>query len=382
MAYILNIVSIEKCDSYSADEVRKAIERSYKNLGGLEKYIKKGDKVFLKANLLKKNKPDDAVTTHPAIVEAVASTIKGMGAIPIIGDSPAGPFSERALRSIYETTGMIDVAKRTGAELNYNTEEIVVKISDGKLIKQATFMKALMECDSIISLPKLKTHGMTVYTGAVKNQFGAIPGLVKAGYHLSMPDVKDFSDMLIDINVFLKPVLSIMDAVIAMEGNGPSAGKPKKVGLIISSNDVFSLDTVATLIIGLNHEDAPTVFMAQRRGLGRFEDIKIIGMNIDDAKVSNFDIPTLRGFSVTEKIPPFLMKYLDKHVKPYPIFDYDVCKSCGICVSNCPPKALKMIDKKPTVDLKTCIRCFCCQELCPHKAVSIKKPHIAKLFYR
>lgn len=228
MAYILNIVSIEKCDSYSANEVRKAIERSYKNLGGLEKYIKKGDKVFLKANLLKKNKPDDAVTTHPAIVEAVASTIKDMGAIPIIGDSPAGPFSERALRSIYETTGVIDVAKRTGAELNYNTDEIVVKISDGKLIKQATFMKALMECDSIISLPKLKTHGMTVYTGAVKNQFGAIPGLVKAGYHLSMPDVKDFSDMLIDINVFLKPVLSIMDAVIAMEGNGPSAGKQKK----------------------------------------------------------------------------------------------------------------------------------------------------------
>ncbi|MCP2239747.1 DUF362 domain-containing protein [Thermoanaerobacterium thermosaccharolyticum] len=134
----MNIVSIEKCDSYSADEVRKAIERSYKNLGGLEKYIKKGDKVFLKANLLKKNKPDDAVTTHPAIVEAVASTIKDMGAIPIIGDSPAGPFSERALRSIYETTGMIDVAKRTGAELNYNTDEIVVKISDGKLIKQAT----------------------------------------------------------------------------------------------------------------------------------------------------------------------------------------------------------------------------------------------------
>lgn len=375
-------VSIENCPSYSQSDVKVALENSFKNLGGIEKYIKKGQRVFLKANLLKKNRPDDAVTTHPSIVEAVANAIKAIGAIPVIGDSPAGPFSYRALKSIYESTGMADVAARTGAELNYDTEEVEVKIPSGKIIKQATFMKALMECDAIISMPKLKTHGLTVYTGAVKNQFGAIPGLVKAGYHLSMPDVKDFSDMLIDINTILKPVLAIMDAVVAMEGNGPSAGRPKKVGLIISSDDVFALDTVATSIIGLKHQDVPTVFMAQRRGLGRMEDIIIAGINMEDIKVDDFDIPTLRGFSVTEKIPPFLSRYLDRHVKPYPIFHHDICKSCGICVSNCPPKALKMVGNKPVVDLKTCIRCFCCQELCPHKAVSIKKPSIAKLFYR
>ncbi len=382
MAHILHTVSIENCLSYSQDDVKVALENSFKNLGGLEKYIKKGQRVFLKVNLLKKNRPDDAVTTHPSIVEAVANAIKAIGAIPIIGDSPAGPFSHRALKSIYESTGMIDVAARTGAELNYDTEETLVKIPDGKIIKQATFMKALMECDAIVSMPKLKTHGLTVYTGAVKNQFGAIPGLVKAGYHLSMPDVKDFSDMLIDINTILRPVLTIMDGVVAMEGNGPSAGHPKKVGLIISSDDVFALDTVATSIIGLKNQDVPTVFMAQRRGLGRIEDIKITGLNVEDAKIGDFDIPTLRGFSVTEKIPPFLSRYLDRHVKPYPIFHHDACKSCGICVSNCPPKALKMVGNKPVVDLKTCIRCFCCQELCPHKAVSIKKPSIAKLFYR
>ncbi|WP_231968816.1 DUF362 domain-containing protein [Thermoanaerobacterium sp. RBIITD] len=380
--YILSIVSIERCRTYSSTEVKSAINKCINNLGGIDKYVKKSDKVFLKANLLKKNKPDDAVTTHPAIVEAVANIVKDIGAIPIIGDSPSGPFSERALKGIYESTGMEEVSKRTGAELNFITDELSVKIPGGKVIKQATIMKAIMDCDLIISIPKLKTHGMTVYTGAVKNQFGVIPGLVKAGYHLTMSNIKDFADMLIDLNNFLRPVLTFMDAVVGMEGNGPSAGKPKDIGLIIASNDVFSLDTVATSIIGLKPEDVPTVFMAQKRGYGKLEDIDIKGLSINDAKVSDFDIPTLRGFSVTEKIPPFLSKYIDKYVKPYPEFNHEICKSCGICVSSCPPKALKMINRKPLVDLKTCIRCFCCQELCPHKAVKIKRPYLSKFLYR
>lgn len=378
----MNIVSIERCKTYDIETVQNTVEQCINHLGGINKYVKSGDRVFLKVNLLKKNSPEDAVTTHPSIVEAVVNLVKKAGGIPIIGDSPGGPFNERALKTIYNATGMADVSKRTGALLNFDTGEVTEKLPDGRIIKQVTIMKAVKECDVLISLPKLKTHGMTVYTGAVKNLFGVIPGLVKAGYHLSMPDVMDFADMLIDLNVFLKPALSVMDAVIGMEGNGPSAGNPREIGLVLASNDVFSLDTVASSVIGLNTEDVPTLMKASERGLGLKENIDIKGCGIEEVKVSDFDIPTLRGFKITEKIPQFLLRYLDSYVKPRPLFMHDICKSCGVCVKNCPPKALSMVSNKPVVDLKTCIRCFCCQELCPYKAVNIKKPLLSKFLFR
>lgn len=378
----MNIVSIERCKTYDIEAVQKAVEKCFNHLGGIEKYVKNGDRVFLKVNLLKKNAPEDAVTTHPSIVEAVVNMVKKAGGIPIIGDSPGGPFNERILKAIYNVTGMDDVSKRTGALLNFDTGEVTEKLPDGRIIKQVTIMKAVKECDVLISLPKLKTHGMTVYTGAVKNLFGVIPGLVKAGYHLNMPDVMDFADMLVDLNLFLKPSLSVMDAIIGMEGNGPSAGTPREIGLIMASNDVFSLDTVASSVIGLSTEDVPTLIKAFERGLGLKKNIDIRGCRIEDVKISDFDIPTLRGFKITEKIPKFLLGYLENHVKPRPLFVHDICKSCGVCVKSCPPKALSMVNNKPVVDLKTCIRCFCCQELCPHKAVNIKRPLLSKFLFR
>jgi len=161
-------VSIVKCESYDQNVVEQAIAQALEHLGGVEKFVKKGDKVFLKVNLLKKNKPDDAVTTHPAVVEAVVKLVQKLGAIPVIGDSPGGPFTERALRAVYRITGMAEVAHRTGALLNYDTTEITEKVYCGKVIKQVTLMKAIRDCNVVISLPKFKTHGMTVFTGGVK----------------------------------------------------------------------------------------------------------------------------------------------------------------------------------------------------------------------
>ncbi|SHE68127.1 Uncharacterized conserved protein, DUF362 family [Caldanaerobius fijiensis DSM 17918] len=375
-------VSIVKCQDYDQKNVDLAVAQAVELLGGIENYVKKDSRVFLKVNLLKKNSPDDAVTTHPSVVEAVVKLVQKAGATPIIGDSPGGPFSERLLRSIYSATGMSDVAKRTGTLLNYDTGEITEKIPDGKIIKQVTLMKAIRDCDAIISLPKLKTHGMMVYTGAVKNLFGFIPGMVKAGYHLNMPNVKDFSQVLIDLSLHIKPSLSIMDAVVGMEGNGPSAGKPRKVGLIIASPSAFALDTIAISVIGLKPDEVPTVARANGMGLGLKENIEVIGCSVKDVAVEDFDVPGLRGFALMDRIPPFVLKYLNKHVKPRPQFNYNSCKGCGVCVSNCPPGALSMLNKKPVVDLDKCIRCFCCQELCPHRAVEIRQPFISRFMFR
>ncbi|WP_026487363.1 DUF362 domain-containing protein [Caldanaerobius polysaccharolyticus] len=375
-------VSIVKCESYDQNVVEQAIAQALEHLGGVEKFVKKGDKVFLKVNLLKKNKPDDAVTTHPAVVEAVVKLVQKLGAIPVIGNSPGGPFTERALRAVYRITGMAEVAHRTGALLNYDTTEITEKVYCGKVIKQVTLMKAIRDCNVVISLPKFKTHGMTVFTGGVKNLFGVVPGLVKAGYHLNMPDVRDFSEALVDLCLHVNPALTIMDAVVGMEGNGPSAGRPRNIGLILASSDPFALDTVATSIIGLGPDQVPTVAKASDRGLGLKKDIEVMGCPVEKVLIKDFDVPALRTFALTSKLPPLVVKYLDNYVKPRPRFIYEVCKGCGVCAANCPPGALSMQDKKPHVDLEKCIRCFCCQELCPYKAVEIKQPFISRFMFR
>lgn len=374
-------VSLVKCDNYDENTVYEAVKKSIDLIGGIKKYVKEGDRVFLKVNLLGRYKISSAVTTNPSVVKAVVTLVNDAGGTAIIGDSPGGPFNERMLKSIYNVTGMSKAAEDTGAGLNYNTEEITVKIPDGKMIKSATFVKAVIDADVIIDMPKLKTHGLTTYTGAVKNLFGTIPGLVKAGYHLSMPNVYDFSDMLIDLNEYLKPSLTVMDAVVGMEGSGPSAGVPRKIGAVLASDDTYSLDSIAVKIIGLDVKDAPTIKAALQRGLGDINDVDLKGDSLDEIQLK-YNIPIIKSINLNDRVPRFIRKYIDKFVKPRPSFDGNICKACGICVSNCPPKALVLKADVPHVDLDKCIRCFCCQELCPQKAVKIKKSLISKLMYR
>ena len=228
-------VSIIKCDSYELNQVEKALENSLRLIGDLNHYIKPGMKVLIKCNLLMKKKPEECTTTHPAVVEALVKKLQAIGAVPIIGDSPGGLFTPRLLKGIYAATGMADVAQRTGAQLNYNTNAIEVSYPEGEIVKKLTVMEVLNEVDAVITVAKLKTHGMTLYTGAVKNLFGVIPGMTKAEYHLRMNKVEDFTQALVDICQYVKPVLSIMDGVIGMEGDGPSAGTPRKIGAILAA---------------------------------------------------------------------------------------------------------------------------------------------------
>jgi uncharacterized protein (DUF362 family)/Pyruvate/2-oxoacid:ferredoxin oxidoreductase delta subunit len=378
-------VAVVECHDYNSQNVDTAIEECIKRLGGIEKFIKPGMKVLIKCNLLMRKKPEECTTTHPAVVEAVVKKVQKAGAIPIIGDSPGGLYNRPVLKMVYDASGISKVAEKTGAELNYNTDTVEVAHPEGKIIKRLTVIKILEEVNAVISLAKLKTHSMTLFTGAVKNLFGVIPGTTKAEYHLRMKELRDFSDMLVDICTYVKPVLSIMDGVEGMEGNGPSAGIPRKIGAILASTSPYALDLAATSLVGIPPEKVCTIQRAVERGLcsNRLEDIQIIGQEFEQLRISDFKLPDggevnffARFFGSNSRIADFLNYYLG----PRPNFDHDICIGCRDCQRSCPPKAITMVEGKPLVDLKKCIRCFCCQELCPKKAVKVKRSWFFKAF--
>jgi len=372
-------VSVVKCEKYDAEEVLKAVDLTFENLGGIERFVKKGDKIFLKLNLIMKKHPNDAATTHPAVVEAVAKRLVEAGAKVIIGDSPGGPYTRGVLQSLYRACGIEDAAKRSGAQLNYDTSAEEYSHSEGIALKKLTLLKPMMDCDKIITISKLKTHGMALYTGAVKVMFGAIPGVLKAEYHYRMPDIKVFSNMLVDICTLTKPVLSIMGGVYGMEGDGPTAGIPVHSKAILASESPYDLDVVCANIMGISPSDIPTVQRSIERGLttGDIKTIEVIGCNPDELR-KNYKVPDIRTLNFSGRLPKFAERFLSRNVMPRPVFSQELCIGCSNCKEVCPPKAITMVNGKPKADLYKCIRCFCCQELCPKKAVEIKRPWILR----
>jgi uncharacterized protein (DUF362 family)/Pyruvate/2-oxoacid:ferredoxin oxidoreductase delta subunit len=378
-------VVIVPCNSYQNEEIKKSTYNLFKPLGGLEQFIKSGQKVLLKVNLLMKKQPEAGVTTHPALVEAIVNQVQALGATVIIADSPGGPFTKSWLKGIYRETGMEEVANRTGAQLNWNFQQEDFPYPEGKILKQITLAQVIKEVDVVISIAKLKTHGFTIYTGAVKNLFGTVPGLLKAEYHLRMSDVRDFSNMLVDVAEYVKPQLSIMDAVTAMEGAGPSSGDLKQVSLLAASTNPHALDLAFCYHIGLEPRQVFTVMKAIERGLipDDFQQLDIQGIDIADFKPIPFKVPaTSRSRHIPMHLPQGLDNFLYNLLRPRPHFIHEKCVGCGLCAQNCPAKCIEMIEQRPHVDLSKCIRCFCCQELCPYHAVEIKRNKLSKIIFR
>ena len=347
-------VSIVRCEDYSLENIRRAIKQTLENLGGLGSFIKPHQKVLVKPNLLSAKDPSRAITTHPSIVQVTVEEIKKLKAIPVVGDSPGG--ADRGVKRVWDNTKMSEAAKNTKTEL--------VKFEGGGVCKAQTskgkiyyISKHAVKADAIISLAKMKTHVLTLFTGAIKNMFGLIPGFRKGEYHKQLPRPKDFSQMLVDVFSLAQPKLNIVDAVVCMDGDGPSSGNPKYLGLILASRDAVALDKVCAGIFGFKENEIDTTNIAEERGLGTadFSKIEIVGEKLSDIVFPKFDLPSNRFLKI---IPKFMVKLLEPYVWVRPNIKEELCTNCNICVENCPMKVIQKDPRRPTFNYKNCINCF------------------------
>ncbi len=368
-------VAVVKCRDYDIRRIRAALDEAVGLIGGMKAFVKQGSRVALKPNLVRRATPDESATTHPAIIEVLAAMVIEAGGQPFIIDSPGVLFNDDMLPDYYRVTGMSDAAEKSGAVLDYDTTGITIDNPRAQYLKRMTILKSLADADVIINVPKLKTHWLMGFSCAVKNMFGAIPGLLKAEYHLRMPDYDMFADALIDTFLAVRPSLNIVDAVVGMEGNGPTAGNSKDIGLIIAGCDGFEVDIAASTVIGIDPQLIYTVRRAFERGLCvcSHKDIDILGAGIDGNIIDDYDVPQLDTLHSVQFFQRGVLKFFSNLIKPSPVFLYDKCKGCGECERSCPAGVIRLEGGKPRLDRKKCIRCFCCQEFCPFKAVAVKR---------
>lgn len=368
------MVALKACREYDDNCVQSAVDEIFMLCGGIESFIKPGERVLVKLNLLMKRAPETATTTHPAVARAIVRAVQRAGATPILADSPGGPYTRGHLRGIYESCGMREVAQDTGCLLNDDFTVTKRFLDSGKAARQLDLIGVLDHVDRVITVGKLKTHGLTTMTGCVKNLYGTIPGTTKVEYHARYQDVGLFSDMLLDICEAVKPCFAILDAVVGMEGEGPSGGRPRVIGALVGGPDPHAVDAVGARLIGLHERQVTTLEAALRRGL--LTAYEIIGDALEPMIVRDFDIPMgLRRGSWVR-----MMNRLPQPLRPRPVFTLKKCDGCGTCMRACPAKAIAMdARRRPYVDVKTCIRCYCCQELCPKNDVEVRRNPIFAL---
>lgn len=379
-------VVIVPCRDYSKKVVSAALEQVLEPLGSLE-WVTPGMRIAVKANLVSFLKPEKAATTHPTLLCELVRMLVEKGADVVVGDSPGGLYTAAFVNRVYAATGMKAV-EQVGGRLNDNFEEWEGEYPEAAVCKKFRYTAWLAQADVIINFCKLKTHGMMAMTCGAKNMFGAIPGTMKPEYHFRYPDPRDFARMIVDLDEYFKPRLTIVDAVECMEGNGPTGGTPRYMGALVAGESPHKVDLVCAGLIGLNREEVPTLEAAFERGLlpERAEDLTVMGnpaaFVISDFQriiTGNSHLFAGDGKSLKGRLTGAV---LGKLLSQKPKLKAAKCVGCEVCFNICPVKAITMKDKKPQIDRKKCIRCFCCQEFCPQSAMIVHRTAVAKLLDR
>lgn len=373
-------VAISRLDSYDFEKLYQTIESSLNLLGGLSAFISPGEKVLLKPNLLDGLAPEKAANTHPEFVRAVIRLVKEAGANPYVGDSPGFGPARRAAKG----AGILKVCEEEKVEfLNFH-EQAELSLGQEFSIKKLFIASDVLKMDKIINLPKLKSHQLTYFTGAVKNLFGLVPGMRKAEYHLKRPARTDFINLLLDIALRFKPALNIMDAILVQEGpHGPMNGDPRQLGLVLASADVLAIDSIAAQIIGIVPKEHQLISMGEKRGLGNIRGIEVLGEDLSAVKVSDFKLVE-KGYDamIPRALPLWLAKYLQTLLLDKVRVEKSKCSHCQRCAKICQAQAISMKNTYPVFDYAKCIRCFCCQEMCPEGAIVLKKSFLGLFIHR
>lgn len=370
-------VIIIRCNSYEEDDVKKAVQKGISLLGGIEQFVKPDEKILLKPNILIGEVPDKCVTTHPSVFKGVAELFLSISSKVFYGDSPAFGSPLKAANKCK----IAQEAKKLNIPIADFENGKHIFFEKGIQNKKFFIAKGALECDGIISIPKFKTHGLEKITGCIKNQFGCIPGLLKAEFHSKIPNKIDLAKMLIDLNNFLKPRLYIMDGIKAMEGNGPRQGNPKQMNVLLFSKDPVALDSIMCRLININPSLIPTIVWGEKMGAGysQSEQIELFGDPIDSFIDNSFKIDR---FPIEPMTKSKILKFLNHYFVQKPEIIHQKCKQCGLCIDICPvtPKAISWKEKIPIFNYNQCIRCYCCHELCPHQAIKLKSPVLRKIF--
>jgi len=373
-------VAIARCKDYSS--VAQALSEA---LSGRLDWVAPGMKVALKVNLVCGARPEAAATTHPAVVSALSGMLVARGAEVIVGDSPGGLYTAAFVNRIYRASGMKSV-EAAGARLNQDFSQREVELPAAAALRRFQYTAWLDRADAVVDVCKLKTHGMMGMSCAVKNLFGAIPGTLKPEYHFRHADPMEFAQAIVDLADFVNPRLSICDAVVGMEGNGPTAGTPRFIGAMLAAENPHALDLCAAHLIGLGPGDVPTLAVARERGYipGRAEELDVAG--------ELFQVPDFKNIPARHSVEfahPFggplgtlAGKAMKRALRSAPALDRRSCVGCAKCAEICPPAAISMRGKIPAIDRSRCIRCFCCQEFCPKGAMRVHRTLVAKLLNR
>ena len=344
-------VCIAHCDSY--DQAAASVLHVFDAFGGVEAVLNGRKRVLVNPNLLVPRKPDDAATTHPAVVEAVCSAFIKAGAEVAIIDSTGGPHSKILLKMLYGKCGMTSAAQNSGATLSFDTSSRSVTVPDGRVVQKLELLAPVLDAELVVSVAKAKTHGFMAMTGCVKNLFGCIPGLGKPNMHRRFSKREDFAAMLVDLCQRVDPGFSILDGVWGMEGAGPSAGDPKQLRLIAGGYSPYAVDLAQCHLMGLRRDSVLTILEAASRGLAPDDPAQLTWLGDDPEPLrSNFK-PARQNKS--DAVPAIM----------------DNCTGCGDCTRICPQKCIAVQNGKAAINEKECIRCYCCHEFCPSKAVSI-----------
>ncbi len=383
-------VALDRVDSYNVELIERVLRSQISRLGISHMFENKV--ALIKPNLVMKKSPEAAATTHPAVLEAIIRILKDSAKEIVIAESPGGFYTPQTLSAVYNVCGIAAIAEKYGVKLNFDITARDVEAPRGKTSKMFSIITPILDADVIVNLAKLKSHALTGYSGAVKNYFGTVPGVTKFEMHARFPDYNDFGSMLVDLcemHLSNKPTFNVLDGILAMEGNGPTGGNPRRLECLMSGINPFTVDNVGAKIIGV--DGIIMLDEGERRGLGakRAEDVMLISDEpIENFAVSDFKRPDSgggrRASRLLANLPTMFGGRLNTWLQPRPVINKKVCVGCGECERSCPRHTIEMHQmpngkKQAFVIDSDCIKCYCCQELCPFKAVKIKKNPIIKL---
>jgi uncharacterized protein (DUF362 family)/Pyruvate/2-oxoacid:ferredoxin oxidoreductase delta subunit len=368
-------IGLRAVSNYDPDRVLASLRACLEPLGGMGAFVQPGQRVLLKPNLLGSFAPDRAVTTHPAVVRATALLVREAGGQVLIGDSPGMGTLAWAARGC----GIDPVLNETGATLLDFSAPHEFDAPQNVMARRLTLTRALLEADVLISLPKLKTHAQMTFTGALKNQFGLIPGSRKSQWHFRLQQREWLASLILDINLVARPALAIMDGIVAMEGPGPSGGKPRFLGALLASRDLTALDLLACHLIHLDPRRVPLQVAAKEQdyGVSNLADLEVVGDNWQELRLKDFvHVDKLVDLNRLVPLPPFARNWIRRFWTAKPRIRLADCTRCGICRDGCPvkPSAIDphLADGQQVNDTR-CILCYCCHEFCPSHAIDLEQ---------